>query len=206
MPVTIVPQNVQAIITGSGDNFGEIKYIKGGLSDSFTEESIVYTSGTGAIFKSGIPIGKLKVINNKAEIMLISEKINKIKDDFSFFDNWEDKYQYLIDLGKKLPVLDDSYKTEEYRVQGCTSNLWMVPEFIDGKINFSGSSDSVIVKGLFYLVYYAYNEETPETIINNPLSFFEEIGLSNHLGQSRSNGLNSLRKKITSIATELSNK
>ena len=100
--------------------------------------------------------------------MLINEKINKIKEDFSFFDNWEDKYQYLIDLGKKLPVLDDSYKTEEYRVLGCTSNLWMVPEFIDGKINLSGSSDSVIVKGLFYFVYYTYNEETPETIINNP--------------------------------------
>ena len=92
-------------------------------------------------------------------------------------------------------------RDREYRVQGCTSNLWMVPKFIDGKINLSGSSDSVIVKGLFYLVYFAYNEETPETIINNPLSFFEEIGLSNHLGQSRSNGLNSLRKKIKSIAT-----
>ena len=138
--------------------------------------------------------------------MLIHEKINKIKEDFSFFDNWEDKYQYLIDLGKKLPDLEDNYKTEEYRVQGCTSNLWMVPKFIDGKINLSGSSDSVIVKGLFYLVYFAYNEETPETIINNPLSFFEEIGLSNLLGQSRSNGLNSLRKKIKSIATDLSNK
>ena len=60
--------------------------------------------------------------------MLINEKINKIKEDFSFFDNWEDKYQYLIDLGKKLPALDDSYKTDEFRVQGCTSNLWMVPE------------------------------------------------------------------------------
>ena len=60
--------------------------------------------------------------------MLIHEKINKIKEDFSFFDNWEDKYQYLIDLGKKLPDLEDKYKTEEYRVQGCTSNLWMVPK------------------------------------------------------------------------------
>ena len=138
--------------------------------------------------------------------MLISEKINKIKEDFSFFDNWEDKYQYLIDLGKKLPDLEDIYKTEEYRVQGCTSNLWMVPKINDGKIKLLGSSDSVIVKGLFYLVYFAYNDETPETIINTPLSFFEEIGLSSHLGQSRSNCLNSLRKKITSIATDLSNK
>ena len=82
----------------------------------------------------------------------------------------------------------------------------MVPKINDGKINLSGSSESVIVKGLFYLVYFAYNDETPETIINTPLSFFEEIGLSSHLGQSRSNGLNSLRKKITSIATDLSNK
>ena len=138
--------------------------------------------------------------------MLIQEKINKIKEDFSFFENWEDKYQYIIDLGKKLPDLKDNYKTEQYRVQGCTSNLWVVPKFIDGKIKLLGSSDSVIVKGLLYLVYFAYNEETPETIISNPLTFFEEIGLSNHLGQSRSNGLNSLRKKITSIATELSNK
>ena len=138
--------------------------------------------------------------------MLIEEKINKIKEDFSFFENWEDKYQYIIDLGKKLPDLKDNYKTEQYRVQGCTSNLWVVPKFIDGKIKLLGSSDSVIVKGLLYLVYFAYNEETPETIISNPLTFFEEIGLSNHLGQSRSNGLNSLRKKITSIATELSNK
>tara|TARA_Y100000996_G_scaffold135117_1_gene102682 strand:+ start:110 stop:526 length:417 start_codon:yes stop_codon:yes gene_type:complete len=137
--------------------------------------------------------------------MLIHEKINKIKEDFSFFDNWEDKYQYLIDLGKKLPELENKFKTEEYRVQGCTSNLWMVPKFFDGKINLTGTSDSVIVKGLFYLVYFVYNEETPESIINNPLSFFEEIGLSSHLGQSRSNGLNSLRKKIASIATELSN-
>ena len=102
--------------------------------------------------------------------MLIHEKINKIKEDFSFFDNWEDKYQYLIDLGRKLPDLEDKYKTEEYRVQGCTSNLWMVPKINDGKINLSGSSDSVIVKGLFYLVYFAYNDETPETIINTPLS------------------------------------
>ncbi len=138
--------------------------------------------------------------------MLIHEKINKIKEDFSFFDNWEDKYQYLIDLGKKLPKLDDIYKTEEYRIQGCTSNLWVVTKFNNGKISLSGSSDSVIVKGLFYLIYFAYNEESPDTIISTPLSFFEEIGLSDHLGQSRSNGLNSLRKKIKSIATELSNK
>jgi len=135
--------------------------------------------------------------------MLIEEKINKIKDDFSFFENWEDKYQYLIDLGKKLPDLKDIYKKDEFRVQGCTSNLWVVPQFKDDKLTFLGASDSVIVQGLFYLVKYVYDNEYPKTIINKPLDFFDEIGLSSHLGPSRANGLNSLKKLINSIATEL---
>jgi cysteine desulfuration protein SufE len=135
--------------------------------------------------------------------MLIEEKINKIKDDFSFFENWEDKYQYLIDLGKKLPDLNDIYKKDEFRVQGCTSNLWVVPQFNDDKLTFLGASDSVIVQGLFYLVKYVYDNEYPKTIINKPLDFFDEIGLSSHLGPSRANGLNSLKKLINSIATEL---
>jgi len=135
--------------------------------------------------------------------MLIEEKINKIKDDFSFFENWEDKYQYLIDLGKKLPDLKDIYKKDEFRVQGCTSNLWVVPQLNDDKLTFLGASESVIVQGLFYLVKYVYDNEYPKTIINKPLDFFDEIGLSSHLGPSRANGLNSLKKLINSIATEL---
>ena len=86
--------------------------------------------------------------------MLIEEKINKIKEDFSFFENWEDKYQYLIDLGKKLPVLESQYKKDEFRVQGCTSNLWVVPQYHNNRLTFLGASDSVIVQGLFYLVKY----------------------------------------------------
>ena len=136
--------------------------------------------------------------------MLIQEKINQIKEDFSYFDNWEDKYQYLIDLGKKLPKLDDKYKTEDFRVQGCTSNLWVIPHLSNDKLTFIGASDSVIVQGLFYLVQFVYNDEEPQTILKQPLDFFDEIGLSSNLGPSRSNGLNSLKKKIMSIATELS--
>ena len=138
--------------------------------------------------------------------MVIEEKINKIKDDFSFFENWEDKYQYLIDLGKKLPELKDTYKKEEYRIQGCTSNLWMIPQLNNNKLTFLGASDSVIVQGLFYLVKYVYDNENPGTIINEPLNFFDEIGLSSHLGPSRANGLNSLKKQIKHIATELQKK
>ena len=137
--------------------------------------------------------------------MVIKEKINKIKEDFSFFDDWEDKYQYLIDLGKKLPELDDVYKTEEYRVKGCNSNLWVVTQTKGGKMIFLCSSDSVIVQGLFFLVQFIYNNEHPQTILNEPLDFFNEIGLSSHLGPSRTNGFNSLKKHINQVATELSN-
>ena len=136
--------------------------------------------------------------------MLIQEKINKIKEDFSYFDNWEDKYQYLIDLGKKLPDLEEKFKIEKFRIQGCTSNLWVVPEFKDNIISLKGASDSVIVQGLFYLIYFVYSEETPSEILDNPMDFFDEIGLSSHLGPSRSNGLNSLKKQIITIATQLS--
>ncbi len=136
--------------------------------------------------------------------MLIQEKINKIKEDFSYFDNWEDKYQYLIDLGRKLPDLEEKFKIEKFRIQGCTSNLWVVPEFKDNLISFKGASDSVIVQGLFYLIYFVYSEETPSEILDNPMDFFDEIGLSSHLGPSRSNGLNSLKKQIITIATQLS--
>ena len=135
--------------------------------------------------------------------MSIQEKINQIKDDFSYFDNWEDKYQYLIDLGKKLPKLEDKFKNEDFRVQGCNSNLWVIPQLSEDKLTFIGASDSVIVQGLFYLVQYVYNNERPQTILDQPLDFFDEIGLSSHLGPSRSNGLNSLKKRIFSIATEL---
>ena len=135
--------------------------------------------------------------------MLIEEKINKIKEDFSFFENWEDKYQYLIDLGKKLPALESQYKKDEFRVQGCTSNLWVVPKYHNNRLTFLGASDSVIVQGLFYLVKYVFDNEYPETIISEPLDFFDEIGLSSHLGPSRANGLNSLKKQIKNLATEL---
>ena len=127
----------------------------------------------------------------------------KIKEDFSFFENWEDKYQYLIDLGKKLPLLENQYKKDEFRVQGCTSNLWVVPKYHNNKLTFLGASDSVIVQGLFYLVKYVLDNEYPKTIISEPLDFFDEIGLSSHLGPSRSNGLNSLKRQIKNLATEL---
>ena len=81
--------------------------------------------------------------------MSIQEKINQIIENFSYFDNWENRYEYLIDLGKKLPKIDEDLKINEFRVQGCTSNLWVIPEINKNIINFKGASDSVIVQGLF---------------------------------------------------------
>ena len=88
--------------------------------------------------------------------MSIQEKINQIKENFSYFDNWEDRYEYLIDLGKKIPVLDESFKIDEFKVQGCSSNLWVIPEIKEDIIYFQGGSDSVIVQGLFAILCMVY--------------------------------------------------
>ena len=132
--------------------------------------------------------------------MSIQEKINQIIENFSYFDNWENRYEYVIDLGKKIPKIDQSLMIDEFKVQGCTSNLWVIPEVDDNIISFNGASDSVIVQGLFAILSSVYSGETAEEIINNPPNFLEKIELKEHLGPSRANGLNSLIKHINSVA------
>ena len=132
--------------------------------------------------------------------MSIQEKINQIIENFSYFDNWENRYEYVIDLGKKIPKIDQSLMIDEFKVQGCTSNLWVIPEVDGNIISFNGASDSVIVQGLFAILSSVYSGETAEEIINNPPNFLEKIELKEHLGPSRANGLNSLIKHINSVA------
>tara|TARA_B110001452_G_C14912243_1_gene318829 strand:- start:84 stop:497 length:414 start_codon:yes stop_codon:yes gene_type:complete len=132
--------------------------------------------------------------------MSIQEKINQIIENFSYFDNWENRYEYVIDLGKKIPKIDQSLMIDEFKVQGCTSNLWVIPEVDDNIISFNGASDSVIVQGLFAILSSVYSGETAKEIINNPPNFLEKIELKEHLGPSRANGLNSLIKHINSVA------
>ncbi|MAV83015.1 MAG: Fe-S cluster assembly protein SufE [Pelagibacteraceae bacterium] len=135
--------------------------------------------------------------------MSIQEKINELVENFSYFDNWEDKYEYIIDLGKKIPKLDEKYKKNEFKIQGCTSNLWLVP-IIDGKkIFFNGGSDSVIIQGLFAIIAKIYSGEQAKDILDNKPDFLTTINLKEHLGPSRSNGLNSLIKKIQSTANSV---
>jgi cysteine desulfuration protein SufE len=128
--------------------------------------------------------------------MTIEEKQQQIIEDFSVFDDWMDKYSYLIEMGNELPLLASTEKTDEYLIKGCQSRVWLVPEFKDGKIFFQGESDAVIVKGLVALLLKVVSGRTPKELIDNQLHFIDDIGLKQHLSPTRSNGLLSMVKQI----------
>lgn len=119
-----------------------------------------------------------------------------IIDDFSLFDNWEDKYEYLIDLGKKLSPLAPEYKTEEYKIKGCQSSVWIHSFYKDGKVYYEGDSDALIVKGLVSLMIMVLSGQSPKDIVTAPIDFINAIGLSSHLAQTRSNGLRAMIKQM----------
>ena len=128
--------------------------------------------------------------------MTINEIQHEIVEEFSVFEDWMDKYSYLIELGNDLKALDPREKTDEYLIKGCQSRVWLLSDFIDGKIVFKGESDAVIVKGLVALLLRVVSYRTPEEILNNELFFIDEIGLKQHLSPTRSNGLLSMIKQI----------
>jgi cysteine desulfuration protein SufE len=117
-------------------------------------------------------------------------------DDFSLFDSWEEKYEYLIDLGKKLGPLDPTYKTEDYKIKGCQSSVWIHSYFKEGRVYFEGDSDAIIVKGLVSLMIMVLSGQAPKEIVEAPLEFINSIGLSSHLAQTRSNGLRAMIKQM----------
>ncbi len=120
----------------------------------------------------------------------------EIIEDFALFDTWEEKYEYLIDLGKKLPALDEQFKTEQYKIKGCQSSVWIHSYLKDGKVFFEGDSDAVIVKGLVSLMITVLSGQAPADVVAAPLEFINTIGLSSHLAQTRSNGLRSMIKQM----------
>jgi cysteine desulfuration protein SufE len=124
-----------------------------------------------------------------------------IVEEFALFDTWDDKYEYIIDMGKKLKPLDDIHKKEENKIKGCQSTVWMVSEFKDGKVFFKAESDAVIVKGLVSMLIRVLSGHTPEEIINAKLEFIDHIGMKQHLAQTRSNGLLSMVKQMKLDAT-----
>jgi len=125
---------------------------------------------------------------------------NEIIQDFEIFDDWMEKYQYIIDLGKELKPLDQTDKIEANKLQGCQSQVWIVHEISEGKIFFKAESDAAIVAGLVALVLSIYSGKTADEIINTKTSFIADIGLDKHLSPTRSNGLSSLLNKIQETA------
>ena len=128
--------------------------------------------------------------------MTINETEQEIIDEFSIYDDWMDKYAYIIEQGNLLPPLDERYKVPENIIQGCQSRVWLQTDFKGGKLLFQAESDAVIVKGLLALVLRVFNNRTPDEILASDLRFMKEIGLTEHLSPTRSNGLLSGIKQI----------
>ena len=128
--------------------------------------------------------------------MTIQKKEQDIIDEFSIYDDWMDKYEYIIELGKELPLIAEELKTEDRLIKGCQSRVWLQADLEDGKMLFSADSDAIITKGIIALLIRVLNNEKPEDIAKSDLKFIKEIGLQEHLSPTRSNGLVSMVKKM----------
>lgn len=125
-----------------------------------------------------------------------------IEEEFGFFSDWSERYQYLIDLGRRLPEFPEAWKIEQNRLTGCQSKVWIVPHMQDGKLFFSAISDSSIVSGLVYLALRIYSGRSVEEILATEPDFIQAIGLSKHLSPTRNNGFASLLQFIKKSATQ----
>ena len=132
--------------------------------------------------------------------MSVIEKQRELVDNFSFFDDWEDKYAFLIGMGKSLPPYPEDKKDDKHFVKGCQSQVWFDAEYKDGKVHFIGMSDAMIVSGLIGMLLEVYSAQKPEDILNSTTDFLKEIGLDNHLSATRNNGLHSMIGYIYSFA------
>ena len=129
------------------------------------------------------------------------DEINEILNDFEFFDSWEDKYQYIIDLGKKLSPLEERFKQDEFKLRGCQSTVYFITnENSDGTLSFFANSDAFIVQGLIALLLKVFSNKYPSEILKININFLNKIGLEQHLSPTRKNGLHSMIKKIRAEA------
>ena len=128
--------------------------------------------------------------------MTISEIQAEIIDDFSLFDDWDERFQYLIDLGKTLPLIDAQFKLPENTIKGCQSNVWLHAENEQGKLVFTADSDAIITKGIVALLLRTFSNQTPQDILNASTDFIDTIGLKAQLSPTRANGLVSMIKQI----------
>ena len=126
----------------------------------------------------------------------INEIQEEIIEEFSAFDDWMDKYQMIIDLGNELPELDSRYKTDDNLIEGCQSRVWLQAEYTDGMVIFNADSDAIITKGLVSLLIKVMSGHTPQEILDSDLHFINEIGLTEHLSPTRSNGVLAMVKRM----------
>ena len=141
--------------------------------------------------------------------MSIQEIQEEIIDEFSMFDDWEERYQYMIDLGKTLPLIDAAFKTEDNLIKGCQSKVWVHAEMKDDKVVFTADSDAIITKGIIAILIRAFSNQHPQNIIEANTDFIDKIGLKEHLSPTRANGLVSMIKQLKMYAiayqTQLNN-
>ena len=132
--------------------------------------------------------------------LTIAEAKQSIIDEFSLFDDWVDRYEFIIELGKALRGLPQDFHTEQFRVKGCQSQVWYRPQTVDGKIIYEADSDAMIVRGLIALLLRVYSERSAEDILSTPPDFFDQIELGSHLSGNRANGLHAMVNYIQSYA------
>ncbi len=126
----------------------------------------------------------------------ISEIQEDIIDEFSMFDDWMQRYEYMISLGKSLPLIDQQYKTDDYLIKGCQSKVWVHASLEGDQLIFTADSDAIITKGIIAILIRVFSHQKPEAIIEADTSFIDEIGLKEHLSPTRANGLLSMIKQI----------
>ena len=128
--------------------------------------------------------------------MTIEEIQNELIDEFSMFDDWMQRYEYMIDLGKSLPIIDDHFKTDNRLIKGCQSKVWLQAELNDDKVIFTADSDAIITKGIIAILIRVFSNQKPEDIVNANTDFIDTIGLKEHLSPTRANGLVSMIKQL----------
>lgn len=134
-------------------------------------------------------------------VQTIQDRADAIVEEFSFFDDWLGRYEYLIELGKDLPLIDDAYKTDAFRIRGCQSQVWLKPALVDGRLHFTADSDALITKGLIAILIRVLSGETPSAVADADLSFLDKIGMNEHLSPTRKNGLSAMVDKMRQYAT-----
>jgi cysteine desulfuration protein SufE len=132
--------------------------------------------------------------------MTLQEAEKQIIEEFDLFEDWMDKYNYIIELGKELPLIDAKYKTQQYLIAGCQSQVWLQASYENGIVTFTADSDAIITKGIVNLLIRVLSGRTPKEIIDAPLAYLDQIGIKNHLSPTRSNGLASMIKQMKMFA------